>query len=247
MAANVSVQGFTPSGSTQADNPVNMGVNDVGGIARQVKGSTTGVVMVSGEVASGAAQTAYPLNIGVLAGSNNQAVGGNTAGQAFVTTEGQKKTYSLAGVFVPAATATDVLNLAWVSGTVRLLYLQLSGNSSAAGIGSVLLNKLSTANAGGTSTTPTPVPNEATDAAASSVLKVYTANPTVGTVTGAIKAKKIGVTAASGAWEATWDWTRNQDKAPIIKAAAQSWSANRNGEALMGTESMAYSIIWSEE
>ena len=48
------------------------------------------------------------------------------------------------------------------------------------------MRKYSTAETGGASTTPTPVPLDSADAAASSVVRLYTVAPTLGTLVGAL-------------------------------------------------------------
>tara|TARA_Y100000310_G_scaffold344918_2_gene460513 strand:+ start:2655 stop:3134 length:480 start_codon:yes stop_codon:yes gene_type:complete len=75
-----------------------------------------------------------------------------------------------AGVGVELAGAANKL--------ITLRHLQMSKPSGA--VSPIQLEKLSAACTGGTSTTPTPVPNRTSHAAANGVVKLYTAAPTKG-------------------------------------------------------------------
>lgn len=247
MSANVTVQGSYPNGGQTQDQAVIIGGKDVGGNSRPIFTNSLGAVAVTAENAAGAALTANPIPAGFSLGGNSEYMTGNAAGQLLVNTEGQKKTYSISGLVTPATAATDIVNLLWSSGVVRILKVGVSFNASAAGVTNVLLLKRSTANSGGTASTPTPVPHDSGDGACNSTVSQYSANPTLGTSLGAIRSSKIGISAASGMASVEWDFTKNNDKAPILRSANQSISINLNGDALLTSELVAYYIEFSEE
>lgn len=172
-----------------------------------------------------------------------------TTGVPSVNSEGTKATYSVAGLVTPPATPTDMVILNG-SGTktVRVLRVEVSLTGTAAGIADVILIKRSTANSGGTATTPNVVPHDSSDAAGTAVVQQYSANPAgVGTVVGNVRAAKMGISAADVTDTIIWDFTKNNDKGIVLRGTAQGLAINLNGDALITGEVLAYSITWSEE
>ena len=171
-----------------------------------------------------------------------------TVGIPSSNTEGTKASYSIAGAVTLAATPSDVVIING-SGTktVRVLRVEVSIGATAAGFADVVLIKRSAANTAGASTTPTPVPNDANDAAATSVVTVYTGNPTPGAAVGNVRWVKMGVTAADQVVTQLWNFTQNNDKAIVLRGTAQGLAINLNGDALLTGEVFSYSIEWTEE
>ncbi len=248
------VQGYEPSNATEQTSPIinpnKIAGHDAAGVVRTILTDSAGRLSGNNADASPALGFAQRISgIGTDGTGNSYDIGANAEHQGLVNTEGQKKTYTVAGFVTPVATANDILNLAWVSGTVKLLEVQLVFGATAAGLkatGAALV-KRSTANSGGSSTTPTPVPHLSTDGAANSVVSVYTGNPTRGTSIGAIRASKIGISATDGTTIIIWRFTDKNDKAPTLVSANQSLSVDLGGDALLTGEVIAYSITWSEE
>jgi hypothetical protein len=90
------------------------------------------------------------------------------------------------------AAATDIFTITGsATKTVRITKIAISGTSTSGVRTSVVVIKRSTANTGGTSTTPTAVPLDSTNAAATAVVRSYTANPTVGTSVGSVRSAKM--------------------------------------------------------
>lgn len=248
------IQGYEANGGAESANPVINPIKIAGrtssGVTTTIQTNAAGAVLTSGGNANGTTSTGFATRIGGIGidgTGNSYDIGANSANQGLINTEGLKKTYSLGGLITPVATATDILNLAWVSGTVKLLHVQITIVGTATGINDVLLIKRSTANTGGTATTPTPVPHLSTDGAAAAVLSQYSANPTTGTAVGTLRASKVGSAVADTVQVITWDFTRLNDRAPTLVSALQSLSVNLNGDALVAGEVIAYSIMWSEE
>lgn len=170
-----------------------------------------------------------------------------TTGIAAVNSEGTKATYSAAGLLTPAATASDVAILNGSgSKTVRVTRVEVSIAATAAGIVDALLIKRSTANTGGTSSAPTVVPNDANDAAGTATVLQYSANPTVGSIVGNVRAQKMGIL-ANGVVTANWDFTVNNSKGIILRGVAQGLAINLNGDVLLTGEVVGFSFQWTEE
>ena len=120
-----------------------------------------------------------------------------------VNTEGRRATYRATVLgLVPAASATDIgYIIGSATKTIRITRIVISGTAGTHVNTPIVLLKRSTADSGGTCAAATSVPLISTNAAATAVFSTCTANPTVGTVIGAISARSyfFGVaTEASG-------------------------------------------------
>ena len=97
-----------------------------------------------------------------------------------------------------AATATDVFTITGsATKTIRVTRIQISGIATTAGAFDVALIKRSTANTAGTSSAPTLVAHDSSSAAATAVVRAYTANPTLGTAVGTLQVRRIVLTTAA--------------------------------------------------
>lgn len=98
---------------------------------------------------------------------------------------------SISGL-VLASAATDVFTIIGsATKKIEVLEIAIGGVATATTGADVVLLKRSTANSAGTSTSPTMVPFDSTDTAASSAVKAFTANPTTGTLVGNLSATKV--------------------------------------------------------
>lgn len=99
-----------------------------------------------------------------------------------------KRTYSSAFNITPAALATDLFQLIG-SATTTVSITKISITATQTTGSQVIFNliKRSSANTGGTFSTVTMVPNDASDAAATAVGTIYSANPTTGSGIGLIR------------------------------------------------------------
>ncbi len=147
-----------------------------------------------------------------------------------------KATYRTAFVVAPAASATDVFQLIGsATKTVEITQIIISGTQTTGGLVDVYIKKRSTANSGGTSSASTNVPMISTDAVATAVGAIYTANPTTGTTVGDVAI----VTAAVGATTSTDDNIAIIDfgtrgKALALVGVAQAMAISLNGVTLTG-------------
>jgi hypothetical protein len=151
-----------------------------------------------------------------------------------VSAEGTKNTYSSASVGVTlAATATDFWQLIGsATKTVRILRITLTGIATAAVSRDILLIVYSTADSGGTATQPVIVPNDSNNAPATAVINLYSANPTLGTLVGTIRARKLNLGAPGSAGIIEWKFSDNNDQAIVLRGVSQALSLNFNGAAV---------------
>lgn len=165
--------------------------------------------------------------------------------------EGTKATYSVAVTgLVPVLTAQDIFTLdASASKTVRLLQAQVVCTGTAASV-PVSLVRRSTLDSAGTAQVLTITPNDSTDAAATAVAKTWTANPTAGTLTGALRSTTMSVNAAAAVNPPTaagWSFGINLDKAMLLaKGTTQELALNFNGTTIT-SGLCTVTAEWSEE
>src|SRR5258708_526007 len=149
-----------------------------------------------------------------------------------------------------AATPTDFITLAGAAGVVvRVKSIKLNGVATANGNMPVQLIRRSAVDTGGTSTTPTLVKMDTNDAAASAVLTLYTANPTVGTAVGTLASTRINFsTTATGSVVANqgWDFTWRGDKPIVLRGATDLLAINFNGAAVPAGGLLDWEIAWEE-
>jgi len=158
-----------------------------------------------------------------------------------------KRTYSVSFTVVLAASATDIFQLIGSASTnVQVTKIIISGIQTTAGQVLVLISKRSTANSGGTSTTATLVPNESTDAAATAVGTIYTANPTLGTPVGNVRAVYVPIGSATAGYPPFEINLAERGKPIILAGVAQTIAINLNGVTVAGG-TMAISIEFTEE
>lgn len=184
---------------------------------------------------------------------SGQGLGVNQYGQELSNSEGRKPTYrSCIVAFTPQATPQDFFTLTGSPLVVaRLISIEIYYAATAAAAYEVALNYNSAPDTGGTSTTPTVVPMDPSDIAASCVVNAYTVAPTAGTKVGAIRGGRVvGGTVAgggSGILPLVWYFSPNNDKCPILRSASQQLALNGGGTALPAGSVFEVSICWSEE
>ncbi len=147
----------------------------------------------------------------------------------------RKRSYSCAFTVALAASATDVVEIIGsASTTVEIVRITIGGVQTTAG--QVLLNLIrrSTAASAGSSTNQTLVPHQATDAAATAVVKAYTANPTTGTSVGNIRSRRLPI-GMSTSLIAPTEFTFGENTKPVFLAGvAQTLCLNLAGVTVAG-------------
>lgn len=167
-----------------------------------------------------------------------------------------RATYGATAINItPATTATDIFTITGsASKTIYIHKITVTGNRTAHAQDLVVLLKRSTANAGGTSTTRTAVPYDSANAAATATVRAYTANPTLGTLVGAIQANRVSFPVqtptnaqGNGGAAVPWIWEYTKDAQPItLRGTSEVLAINLNGVTIAGG-SLQFNIEWSEE
>lgn len=166
-------------------------------------------------------------------------------------TGGVRASYSASTTgLVVAAAATDVFTITGsATKTIRITSVQF-GVSTTAGSGiltNVLLIKRSTVNSAGTSTTSVNVPHDSSDAAGTASVKAYTANPTLGTAVGTMRAVRYVVKAiAIPIDDISVDFGIRPSKAVVLRGTSESLCVNLNGITITGPVA-GISVEWTEE
>jgi hypothetical protein len=177
-----------------------------------------------------------------------RATPGATGVQA-VSSEGTKATYSSASFGVTlAATATDFWELIGsASKTIRVLRITLTGTATAGASPDILLIMRSAVDTGGTATQPTIVPNDSNNAAATAVINLYSANPTLGATVGTVRARKLNLGAPGAAGIIEWKFSGNNDQALVLRGVAQVLCLNFSGVAVPAGTSIDIEAEWVED
>jgi hypothetical protein len=216
---------------------------------------------IVGTVAAGTAATGSALIGGVFnttlpTMTSGQGVALQTDANARLITistpvDGTKATYcaSIIGL-AAAATATDIFTITGsATKTIRVTRIKATATQTTGLQQNIVLLKRSTANTGGTSTTPTVVPIDSTNAAGTAVVRAYTVNPTTGTLVGNIRAEKILVPAAGTLVAnpgALWDFGARPAQAVVLRGVAEVLAVNLNSTTMTGNN-WNIDIEWSEE
>lgn len=148
-----------------------------------------------------------------------------------------------------AALATDIFTIAGsATKTIRITKIAINGIQATAGQASIVLLKRSTADTAGTSTAPTKVPYDSTNAAATATVAAYTANPTTGTLVGNIFNQRIFLPAAASTSDAqgfAMEIGNFGQQQMALRGAAEQFAVNLAGVTITGG-SVNISIEWTE-
>lgn len=164
--------------------------------------------------------------------------------------DGVRQTYSASFVGVLSANlATDIFSIyGSATALVRINRLFVTATRSSNNNSDVLLIKRSSVNTAGTSTIATNVPHDSTNKVSSVIIKGYTANPTLGTTVGIVRAEKIFInTVGTGASDKIlWDFGGKPSQAIVLRGTSQGLCVNLNGVTIGGGNYNFY-IEWTEE
>jgi hypothetical protein len=171
-----------------------------------------------------------------------------------VSVSGTKATYTYAvSATAPYATPTD-----WVvirgSGTktVKILRVELSGAATSATEVIFTFKKHTVANTGGTSTTPTPMQHDSSDGAATAVVLLYSAAPTIDATATIWKTVRMTLALAPAATSANpdryvYDYGVEPYEPLTLRGVAQEFAINFAGVAVPTGGVYDLAIIVSEE
>lgn len=147
-----------------------------------------------------------------------------------------------------AATATDIFTITG-SGTKTIKIARLIVSCSATNNINIDLAivKRSTANTGGTSTTPTAVPFDSANAAATATVRAYTANPTLGTTVGTVLSQQLFVSGGTTQpiANAIFDFTSTVSQPIVLRGTGEVLALNLQGVTVTGPQ-FQVSIEWVE-
>ena len=148
-----------------------------------------------------------------------------------------------------AATATDIFTITGsATKTISIKKIAINGLQTTGGQISVIMLKRSTANTVGTFTAQTAVPNDSANIAASGTVLAYTANPTVGTLTGNIHSDRVFLPGAATAADAQGLFYAFGDigqQAIVLRGVNQVFAINLAGATITGG-SINANIEWQE-
>lgn len=169
--------------------------------------------------------------------------------QAEGNSGGARQTYSAAVTDLAVATApTDVFTITGsATKVIRILKLTISGTKTTAGVIDIEVLFRSSANTGGTIVTAVAQPHDSNNAAATAVVRGYTANPTLGTSVSAYKAVKLLVnTALLLPDRLDWYFGDNSDQGIVLRGTSQVFALNFETQTMAGN-SFDITITWTEE
>tara|TARA_R110000822_G_scaffold309096_1_gene437979 strand:+ start:2748 stop:3353 length:606 start_codon:yes stop_codon:yes gene_type:complete len=174
----------------------------------------------------------------------------NTDASLVKTIDGVSKTYSasITGLVV-AATATDFLMITGsATKTIRVTKIEIIGTASTAAATDITIIKRSGLDEAGTSTTLTNVPNDSSDAAATAVIKAYTANPSaLGASVGNILSSKLFLSTAATQpylWKVLFG--DRASKSIVLRGASECLCLNYNSATNAGN-SISISVEFIED
>lgn len=246
--------------------PWNENIAQIAG-TNTVTAGISGLLAVGGNIASGSTDSGNPLKVGAIFNTilptitngqrvDNQADNNGRLIVAAVPLDGAKATYSacITNLIIPAA-ATDVFTITGsASKTIRITKIIISGSQTTRSYADVVILKRSTANSAGTSTIPTAVSYDSSDAAATATVRAYTVNPTTGTLVGNFLVSHIpfGLTTptnaqSNGSLEVfSLTFSDRATKAIVVRGTSEVVAINFNGQTLTAPR-IDISIEWTEE
>ena len=168
--------------------------------------------------------------------------------------DGFKASYAAAiGGLAGVTGCTDLFTLTNPGGkTVRITRCDVSGGVATAALQIEVYGLVrSTANTGGTSTSPAAVPYDSSDPAAIAVPRAYTANPaSLGTLVGNVRVAKMLLVLSTGATSfqdrLIWDFGDRPTKALVLRSG-QVFAINLNGVAFPNATSFNIYCEWTED
>jgi len=167
-----------------------------------------------------------------------------------VPRDGNIATYSASVTgLVAANNPTDIFTITGdTMRTVRVTYLEVTATQTTAAQRDIQILRRSTANTGGTSVTRTAVKHDTSGPpAAAATVRSYTANPTLGTLVGTIRARKVFIaTTSTNSDEFVLDFGTRPSKAIVLRDSSEVLAINLNGVSSAGN-SFDISIEWTEE
>ena len=212
--------------------------------------AVTTLTYAPGYAANDAALSAFDKDNGALL-VNQANLNSTEDSVTSIVGESTKQTYSasIIGLVIGAA-ATDIFEIIGsATKLVRVKRIQVSGTATGTAAIALVLVKRSAANTLGTSTAPSPVSHDSNNIAATSALKAYTANPTLGAIVGNIRSTRQTLTTPGGAIvnvPTVFEFGNGVNQNIILRAVTETLAVNLNGVTVAG-ETLDIDITWTEE
>lgn len=183
-----------------------------------------------------------------MAGSRPVVIASNQSTIPVSISASSRQFYSASStVFTPPATPTDMITIyGSASKTIRVNRITFSSTQTSAGINNIFIIKRSATNTAGTSTTPTVVPLDSSNAAGTAVMRQYSVNPSgLGSAVGTITAIRILTPTTTSATQSQYvfDYTSGN---VVLRGTSEGLCVNFAGAALPTGLSIAVSIEWEE-
>lgn len=164
--------------------------------------------------------------------------------------DNQRATYSAAiNSFAAANLATDIFTITGsATKTVKIIRIGLTASATTDTRVNLIILKRSTANSAGTSTTLTNTAHDSNNAAATAVVRAYTANPTTGTLVGNLKVAKTyeAGTSTVATQQYLWIFGDRPSQPIVLRGTGEVLAINQAGVTVLGT-SYDIDIEWTEE
>jgi hypothetical protein len=157
------------------------------------------------------------------------------------------------GPITPAATPTDIFQIGGSASKiirVRRIFIDVAQTSD--GTNNWFLIKRSAANSGGTAVNATKIPLDSGDAAATAIVRHYTANPTPGAAVGNLLVRRVGSpSAGSGGYVPNGiglviDFVKDFGRPIVLRGVAESIVWNFNGAAVPAGMTVQCGGVWTE-
>lgn len=196
--------------------------------------------------------TSVRLNVTAVTGTLTVTGAGSPAEQATLALPVRKATYSAAVVaLAPAASATDFLTLTGsATATIEITDAQCTGISTANSVATVEAVTRSTADTSGTPVAMTAVPHDSNLAAATAAVTGYSANPTVGTLVGIVRAGKLSLGMAASSTMVSqpleWKFGEGENQSIILRGTGQVFALNGAGASFSSGAALNCSVTWLE-
>jgi hypothetical protein len=202
---------------------------------------STNLIMSIGCWAAGTSALATTRKLGLGVGQNDSALIVQS-----IPNDGAKASYAsgIVGLNVTNS-ATDIFTIAGsATKIIRVTRITLTASQTTAAQRDLVLLRRSTANTAGTSSNPAKVSYDSTNSAAT--ITSYTANPTLGTLVGNIRTRKVYIGTATGnSDEAVFDFGTRPSQAVVLRGANEMLCLNLNGVTSSGNL-IDINIEWTE-
>ena len=215
-------------------------------VAGFIKARITALAAVTGtatvNLQASSAASMFALDTAIPAGTNTI---GNVGIVSIAPT-----TYvvSIAGL-APATLATDIVTITGsASKTIAITRIDIDGVQTTASQIMLFFIRRSTADTGGTSTSPTAVPLSSLSTAATATVLAYTANPAVGTVVGTVVSNRLfipGAATTSDAQGLSVAYGALSQQPLYLRGTSQVLAVNLNGVTVTGGL-INVNIEWTE-